>query len=89
MKYYELNKQEEKVLNDFEKGEFISVPRLKEQKNRYNTYAKNTLNKTKNINLRLSQKDLQKLKSRAAKEGLPYQTLATSILHRFVNEARI
>lgn len=47
--------------------------------------ARNTLNKTKNINLRLSEKVVVKLKAKAAKEGIPYQTLASSVLHKFAN----
>ena len=48
--------------------------------------ARNTLNKTKNINIRLSEKDLHKLKVKAAEDGIPYQTLAGSVLHRFANK---
>jgi len=43
------------------------------------------LGKTKNINIRLSHKDLLKLKSRAVASGIPYQTLVASVLHRFAN----
>jgi len=83
MKYYELTKQEKKLLKDFEEGVFVSLKRLKDAKKQYQIYAKNTLNKTKNINLRLSQKDIQKLKSKAASAGIPYQTLVSSVIHRF------
>ncbi|MGH7196114.1 MAG: hypothetical protein ACREGA_05070 [Candidatus Saccharimonadales bacterium] len=44
--------------------------------------ASSTLNKTRNINIRLAERDLQKLKARAVQEGIPYQTLAASILHK-------
>jgi len=75
--------EEKQILDDFERGEFKRIPDFVRQKKLYQKYAKNTLNKTKNINIRLSEKDVQKLKSRAVKEGMPYQTLASSILHRF------
>ncbi len=42
--------------------------------------------KTKNVNIRISEADLAKLKQRSFEEGLPYQTLIASVLHRFVND---
>jgi len=83
MKYYKLTKQEEKLLKDFNKSAFKSIDNLSGKKKQYYNYAKNTLNKKSNINIRLSEKTLHKLKSKAAERGLPYQTLASSILHRF------
>lgn len=44
--------------------------------------ARDTLNKTRNTNIRLSERDLYKLKAKAIEEGIPYQTLAFSILHK-------
>ncbi|MBI3985065.1 MAG: hypothetical protein HY344_03980 [Candidatus Levybacteria bacterium] len=82
MKYYELTKEEQKLLNEVEKGEWIQVPNFEKEKKRFQEIAKNTLNKTKNINIRLSERTLAKLKRKAAEEGIPYQTLASSILHK-------
>ena len=42
--------------------------------------------KTKNINIRISESDLARLKQRSFEEGLPYQTLISSVLHRFVTD---
>ena len=86
MKYFELTKEEEKILKDFEEGKFKSIKNLEKAKKLHQTYARNTLNKTRNINIRLSERDLQKLKANAAREGIPYQTLATSLLHRSTSE---
>ena len=47
MKYYELTEEEKSILNDFEKGVFVSVPNAKRAKRLYEKIAKNTLNKTK------------------------------------------
>lgn len=82
MKYYELKKQEKTLLKDFEKGKFNSARNLTKQKKLYKDFARATLNKNKNINIRVSEKDLLKLKSKAVALGIPYQTLAASILHR-------
>jgi len=85
MKYYDLDKEEQEILDAFERGEFKSVGNIGKRKKYFQLVARNTLNKTKNINIRMSSKDLQKLKARAVKEGIPYQTLASSIIHRSVD----
>lgn len=85
MKYFELTKEEKRILNDFESGDFKSVVNEK-RKSLLEKVARNTLNKTKNINIRLSEKVLARLKTKAAEEGIPYQTLASSVLHRFVSK---
>lgn len=82
MKYYDIDEDEQKILDAVEGGEFESAPHLKKRKEELRSYAKNSLNKTLNINIRLSERDVYKLKAKAAKEGLPYQTLAASILHK-------
>lgn len=86
MKYFELSKEEKQILNDYEKGKFKSVPDFLKQKKYYQKIARNTLNKTRNINVRLSEKTLSKLKAKAIEEGIPYQTLVSSILHKFANK---
>lgn len=86
MKYYELDKEEQKTLEEVEKGEWVPVKDQAKARREAMAAAKNTLNKTRNINIRLSERDLHKLKAKAAKEGLPYQTLVSSILHRYTNE---
>ena len=88
MKYFDLNSEEEKIVGDFEKGKLVRVKNVVKEKKRYKGYARETLNKKANINIRLSRKVLQKLKSRAAEEGLPYQTLASSVLYRYVNSRK-
>ncbi len=57
--------------------------------------ATNTLNKTERMNIRMTKAELENLKAIAAREGLPYQSLVTSILHKYtsgllidINEAR-
>ena len=86
MKYYELTKEEQGILEAFEKGGFKSVPKLNKVKEHFQQVAKNTLNKAKNINIRLSERDLAMLKRKAVEEGIPYQTLVSSILHKFASK---
>ena len=83
MKYFELTKEEQKILQEVEKGDFQSVNNLKQAKKDAVAATRITLGKTKNINIRLSEKDLQKIKALAAEKGLPYQTLISSLLHQY------
>lgn len=82
MKYFILNKEEQEILEAYEKGELILIKDQDEARKEAMEAARNTLNKTRNINIRLSERDLQKLKAKAAREGIPYQTLVSSILHK-------
>jgi len=82
MKYYDLDKDEQEILDALENDELESAPDLEARKKELKTIAKNTLNKTTNINIRLSERDVYKLKAMAVEEGMPYQTLAASILHK-------
>lgn len=86
MKYFILDEEEEQILKDFEEGKLVRVKDFEKQKELFKEYARNTLNKNKNINIRLSERDLYKLKARAMREGIPYQTLASSVLHRYASE---
>ena len=87
MKYYELDQEEEEILDAVERGEYVSVPNAKKEILRYRSYFAETLNRNRNINIRLSERDLHKLKVKAQVEGLPYQTLIASLLHKYVNES--
>ena len=83
MKYYKLDKEEKELLEAIERSGFKSVPNVKREIQRYRSYAAASLTRAKNINIRLSERDLQKLKAKAAEKGLPYQTLVASILHQY------
>ncbi len=86
MQYYTLDDEEQKELEEIEnalgKNELKNTSGFEKRKEELQQYAKNTLNKTRNINIRLSERDLYKLKAKAIEEGIPYQTLAASILHK-------
>ena len=86
MKYIILDEEEEQILKDVENGKYVKVKNFEQEKRRLQEIARNTLNKTRNINIRLSERDVHKLKARAIKQGIPYQTLASSILHQSASE---
>ena len=77
-------KYEEDILASFERGEWQSLPDLKDEIARYASTASASLNKDKRINIRLSSRDLEDIQTRAAEEGMPYQTLIASVLHKYV-----
>ena len=86
MKQYKLDKEELEILRDIEAGKYKSVDNVAEEIRKVREAARNTLHKNKNINIRISEKTLHKLKAKAIEEGIPYQTLASSILHKYVNK---
>ena len=86
MKYYELTKEEKEKERAFKEGKLVRVENFAKEKKEAMLAARNTLNKIRNINLRVTEKTLYKLKSKAIEEGIPYQTLASSVLHKFANQ---
>lgn len=79
----QLNQEEKEILESFENDEWISVSTQKSKEN-YQAIAKSTFKKDKRVNIRMSEMDLELLQERALIEGLPYQTLMSSVLHKFV-----
>lgn len=77
-----LNKDEKELLDSYEKGEWKSAP--KSELKRYIEAARVTFQKDKRLNIRISTKDLLGIQKKALEEGIPYQTLASSILHKYV-----
>ena len=57
----------------------------KRERTRYSRYAKATFKKDRRLNIRLSSKDLEAIQKRALAEGLPYQTLIASLLHKYAS----
>ncbi len=80
-----LDKEELQILHDFERGEFVSIRNFREEKRKLEETARNTLQKDSRINIRISSRDLERIKKRAVKEGIPYQTMISSTLHKFVS----
>ena len=85
MKKIKLNKEEQELLVSVDRGEWKSVQNLKREVKRHQQYAKNTIRKDRRVNIRISSKDLEEIQALAVADGIPYQTLMASILHRFIN----
>ena len=76
---------EQEILASFERGEWKPVRNQKGEIARLRAAAAATLLKNKRVNIRISSRDLEALQARAAEEGVPYQTLMASVLHKFVS----
>jgi len=75
---------EDQISEDYEKGHFKSVAPSKAELKKYKEVARATFIKDRRVNIRLSSPDLMDIQTRAAEEGVPYQTLIASVLHKFV-----
>jgi predicted DNA binding CopG/RHH family protein len=80
-----IDKEESDLMKSLETDEWRSVKDFKQQKKTAVEAARNTLRKDKRINLRLSQKDYHQIQIKAIEEGIPYQTLISSIIHKYLN----
>lgn len=80
-----LDTKEKQIVDSVERGEWRSIPALKRERKRYGRYAAATSRKDQRVNIRISSKDLDAIQKRALEEGLPYQTLISSLLHKYVS----
>ncbi len=85
MKKIVLDQEEKDILESYERGEWGTVKNKKQEIKKLQQYARNTLAKDKRINIRMSSKDLDQVQTIAAQEGIPYQTLVSSIIHKYVS----
>ncbi len=80
-----LDADEKDILESVERGEWRSVRGVKREQNRYRRYARAAFRKDRRLNIRISTKDLEAIQKRALEEGLPYQTLISSLLHKYAS----
>jgi predicted DNA binding CopG/RHH family protein len=80
-----LDQEEQELLASFEKDEWRPVPGREQELERYRDIARGTFKKDMRVNIRMSKRDLDGLQRRALEEGIPYQTLMASVLHKYVD----
>jgi predicted DNA binding CopG/RHH family protein len=80
-----LDKEEKDLVKSLERGEWRSVPNLEKEKKRFQEYARANFRKTKRVNIRVTPHDLESLQVKAIQEGIPYQTLLSSVLHKYLS----
>ncbi len=76
-----LDKEEKEIIESYENEEWVSSG--EEIKEEIRQAAKNSTLKNKRINIRLTEKDYKDIQIKAMEEGIPYQTLISSIIHKY------
>ncbi len=79
-----IDQEEKDLMESIECGEWQPVKDINQEKEKAIAAARNTLKKNKRINLRLTQKDYHQIQIKAIEEGIPYQTLISSIIHKYL-----
>lgn len=90
MKTLHLSHEEKELLEEIERDEWRSIVKSSSDLTLFRDAARRTLRKDKRVNIRISERDLNSIQRIAAEEGIPYQTLISSVLHKFVsNKAEV
>jgi len=82
---YKLENEEKEILDDYENDEYVEISNMGKEIEEHKEYAKATFLKNKRINIRISQRDLEYVQRKALEEGIPYQTLIASLIHRYIS----
>ena len=80
-----IDQEEEDLMESIERDEWQPVKNIDQEREKAIEAARNTLKKDKRINLRLTQKDYHQIQIKAIEEGIPYQTLISSLVHKYLN----
>jgi predicted DNA binding CopG/RHH family protein len=81
-----IDQEEKDLMESIERNEWQPVKNFDRERKKAIAAARNILKKDKRINLRLSQKDYHQIQVKAIEEGIPYQTLISSIVHKYLEE---
>mgnify|MGYP001612967106 CR=1 FL=1 len=79
-----LNKEEKALSRSYDRGEWKSVKNRKSEIGRYQSYVREALQKSRRVNIRITPQDLEGVQQKAVEEGIPYQTLMASVIHKYV-----
>ena len=80
-----MSAEEREILDGFERGELRSASEAERELQEARQAARNTFNKTRRVNLRMTERDFNLAHSRAREEGIPYQTLLSSVIHKYLS----
>ena len=79
-----IDKEEQELMESLERDGWKPAKNLEDWKIVLSKTASNTLTKDQRMNIRITKNDLDGIKLKAAEEGMPYQTLVASIIHKYV-----
>jgi predicted DNA binding CopG/RHH family protein len=80
-----LDIEEKDILDAFESGKLKRVDDIKGTLKTHRKAAEASFKKDARINIRLSSRDLRAIQAKALHEGIPYQTLISSLIHKYVD----
>ena len=80
-----MSTEEREILEEFERGELRTASNVEIELEQARQAARNTFNKTRQVNLRLTERDFSLAYARAREEGIPYQTLLSSVIHKYLS----
>ena len=80
-----IDQEEKDLMESIERDEWQPIKNIDQEREKAIESARNTLKKDKRINLRLTQKDYHQIQIKAIEEGIPYQTLISSLVHKYLN----
>ena len=81
----QLNREEQEILEKFERGELRSAVGAEGEMMIARQAARSTFKKTRRVNLRVTERDFHLAHARAREEGMPYQTLLASVIHKYLS----
>lgn len=79
-----MSEEERDILERFERDELASAANAEREIEAARLAARNTFNKTKRVNLRVTERDFKLAHSRGREEGIPYQTWLSSVIHKYL-----
>ena len=80
-----IDEEEKELIESIERDEWVRSKEEEKEKKYAKEAAEGTVRKNKRMNIRISERDLRSLKIRALEEGLPYQTLVSMIIHKYLS----
>ena len=80
-----LDKEEQDLMESVERGEWVPVEDQRQEAEKLKSAARATFVKDSRMNIRIAKRDLNALKIKAMEEGIPYQTLVSSIIHKYLS----
>ena len=80
-----MSAEEREILEKFERGELRPASTVEHELVQARQAARTTFNKTRRVNLRVTERDFSLAHARAREEGIPYQTLLSSVIHKYLS----
>lgn len=87
IKNIKLTGEEKELIKEVESWKYKRIKNFESEKLRFQKIAKNTITKKQAVSIRLFEADIRKLKVKSIKEWIPYQTLISSVIHKFANDS--